>query len=174
MVVFLAAYFLMLPVGGGVLYFSGRRREFQALMFNVALAYTSCFLLFLLFPAEGPWVIMKSYQSKPLAGGLLSRLYLAIQKGGSIRGGCFPSSHVAGAFAIALSLFRFHRKLAVAMTFVAVGVAVGVVYSRYHHGVDSPAGFLVAVVAVWVGTRIHRRFEKRQEAELKAPVPAQY
>jgi membrane-associated phospholipid phosphatase len=154
MVFFLFAYFFMAAVGGGLLYAQGKRSEFYELAFNVVLAYYLSFLLFLVFPAEGPWVIMKDLQTKALDGRLLTHLYYALQKSSSIRGGCFPSSHVAGAFAIALSMRKHHKKAFWGLLFLAAGVAVAVVYARYHHAVDSLAGIFIAAFAVYVGSRI--------------------
>jgi membrane-associated phospholipid phosphatase len=154
MVFFLFAYFFMAAVGGGLLYAQGKRSEFYEVAFNVVLAYYLSFLLFLVFPAEGPWVIMKDLQTKALDGRLLTHLYYALQKSSSIRGGCFPSSHVAGAFAIALSMRKHHKKAFWGLLFLAAGVAVAVVYARYHHAVDSLAGIFIAAFAVYVGSRI--------------------
>lgn len=154
MVFFLFAYFFMAAAGGGLLYAQGKRSEFYEVAFNVVLAYYLSFLLFLVFPAEGPWVIMKDLQTKALDGRLLTHLYYALQKSSSIRGGCFPSSHVAGAFAIALSMRKHHKNAFLGLLFLATGVAVAVVYARYHHAVDSIAGILIAAFAVFVGFRI--------------------
>ena len=154
MVFFLFAYFFMAAAGGGLLYAQGKRSEFYEVAFNVILAYYLSFFLFLFFPAEGPWVIMKNLQTKALDGRFLTNLYYALQKAGSIRGGCFPSSHVAGAFAIALSMRKHHKKAFWGLLFLAVGVAVAVVYARYHHAVDSLAGLLIAAFAVFAGSRI--------------------
>jgi len=161
MVFFLLAYFFMGAVGAGILYAQKRREEFYALSLNVLLAYFFCYFLFLFFPAEGPWVIMRDIQTKKLAGGLLTRLYYSVEISGSIKGGCFPSSHVAGAFVVALSMFKYNRKICYGFLLVATGVAVAVVYARYHHAVDSIAGILIAVLAVWIGTKISQRWKMR-------------
>jgi len=161
MVFFLFAYFLMLPVGGGIFYIRGKKTEFQALLFNVVLSYFICFLLFLVFPAEGPWVIMKGFHAGELEGGPLFNLYYSLQQAASIRGGCFPSSHVAGAFAVAFSFLSRHKKTGFALLFVASGVAVGTVFTRYHHAVDSIAGILLAAACVLIGTRVSRSWEKK-------------
>jgi membrane-associated phospholipid phosphatase len=161
MVFFLSAYFLMIPVAGGTLYLQKRKQDFYGLMFNVMLAYYVSFYAFLFFPAEGPWVILTHLQTKPLEGGLLSRLYLALQHAGSIKGGCFPSSHVAGAFAVALSMFKYEKKVFYGLIIVASGVGLGTVYGRYHHAVDSIAGILIAAACVAVGTRISARRLKK-------------
>lgn len=161
MVFFLLAYFFVGAVGAGVLYAQKRKEEFYALGFNVVLAYFLCYFLFLFFPAEGPWVIMKDLQTRKLVGGMLTRFYYSLEISGSIKGGCFPSSHVAGAFVVALSMFKYNRKLSSVLLLVAAGVAVAVVYARYHHAVDSIAGILIAVLAVFLGSKINARWKMR-------------
>jgi membrane-associated phospholipid phosphatase len=37
-----------------------------------------------------------------------------------------------------------------------VGLSISCVYTRYHHGVDVPAGFVLGVIAAWVGWKLTR------------------
>jgi membrane-associated phospholipid phosphatase len=156
MLFFYNIYFLIIPVSGAVLYLKKKRPEFDTLFFNISLAYYVSFVLFLFFPAEGPWVTMTHYQSKELTGYLFFALDKFIQGMGAIKGGCFPSSHVAGAFAAALSLFKFERKTSYWMFLTSCGVALSAIYSRHHHAVDSLAGILIGILAVAAGMKISR------------------
>jgi membrane-associated phospholipid phosphatase len=160
MLFFYNIYFLIIPFSGAVLYLKKKRPEFDTLFFNISLAYYISYVLFLFFPAEGPWVTMTHYQTKELSGYLFFALDKFIQGMGAIKGGCFPSSHVAGVFAAALSLFKFDRKTSYWVFLTSCGVALSAVYSRHHHAVDSLAGILIGVLAVAVGMRISRRQKK--------------
>lgn len=156
MLFFYNSYFLIIPLAGLVLYLKKKKLEFDALFFNVSLAYFISYILFLFFPAEGPWVTMTHLQTKELEGHLFLALDKFIQGMGSIKGGCFPSSHVAGAFAASLSLFKFDRKSFYWLLFLSFGVAVSTVYSRHHHAVDSMAGIIIGILAVIAGLKISR------------------
>jgi membrane-associated phospholipid phosphatase len=53
-----------------------------------------------------------------------------------------------------LGLARFHRRPALILGIFAVGMSFACIYTRYHHAVDIPAGFLMAVVAALIAYRI--------------------
>ncbi|MGH9459905.1 MAG: phosphatase PAP2 family protein, partial [Vicinamibacteria bacterium] len=68
---------------------------------------------------------------------------------GAVSGGCFPSSHVAGSWGMVLGLTAHHRRAPLVLGFFAVGMSAACIYTRYHHGVDVPAGLLAGVVGAW-------------------------
>ena len=72
---------------------------------------------------------------------------------GAVSGGCFPSSHVAGAWGVVFGLWPFHRRKALFFGFFALGLSLACVFTRYHHGVDVPAGFTAGLVAAVISYR---------------------
>jgi membrane-associated phospholipid phosphatase len=93
----------------------------------------------------------------PFEGFFFVPLIEKIIAAGSVSGGCFPSSHVAGSWGVVFGLARFHRRAALAMGLLAAGMSFACVYTRYHHVVDVPAGFLAGLA----GALIARRFRSR-------------
>lgn len=67
----------------------------------------------------------------------------------SIHVNTFPSGHAAEALAAALLLSTGPLPLFAAMLVVALAIAAGAVFGRYHYAMDALAGFIVAAV-VWM------------------------
>jgi membrane-associated phospholipid phosphatase len=55
-----------------------------------------------------------------------------------------------------LGLARYHRRAAVLMGLVTVGLSISCVYTRYHHGIDVPAGFLMGAIGAGLGWKLTR------------------
>jgi alcohol dehydrogenase class IV len=64
---------------------------------------------------------------------------------------------VAGSWGIVFGLSASHRRAALAMAFFTAGMSFACVYTRYHHAVDVPAGFLAGLS----GALIARRFRSQ-------------
>lgn len=158
-------YFLLIPIGGLPLYFGGKSEEFNKFLFNVLLAYYISYIGFLFFPARGPWETMVELHSAPLQGGFFLSLVRSIQAKGSIHGGCFPSSHVAAAFAILFSARRYEKTVFWILLPIVLSLAVSIVYTRYHYAVDSVAGAIVGTACVLLGERISRKWEGLKAAK---------
>ena len=103
---------------------------------------------------------MTHLHTAPLEGKYFLQLVEYVQGFGAIRGGCFPSSHVAAAFAILLSAYTYERKVFYVLLVPVLGLAVSTVYCRYHHAVDAIAGALIGSLCYVVGVKIHQRWEK--------------
>jgi hypothetical protein len=119
---------------------------------------TAAFLLsFAHFPwlaARGPWenaALMA--EMPPFNGMVFTYLIEVVIEHGAVSGGCFPSAHVAGAWGIvfALAWTRKHRRTAMLMGFLAIGMTFACVFTRYHHAMDMPAGFLCGIAGALLG-----------------------
>jgi len=72
-----------------------------------------------------------------------------------VKGGCFPSSHVAGAITYALCCARYGGgRMTLLVGFLATGIVGATVYLGYHHAVDPLAGIVVGLgsykLGVWL------------------------
>jgi membrane-associated phospholipid phosphatase len=150
-------YYLFLMMVTFPLYFRGRQQETFNILFLVSFMFAVCFFLFLIFPAEAAWVVLKDLHTVQPKGGFFLHLIQFLQARGSIRGGAFPSSHVAAAFVIALCALRYQRKTGLVIFPLAVGVALATVYCRYHHAIDAVAGILLGSCLYLIGIRILKR-----------------
>ena len=74
-----------------------------------------------------------------------------------VSGGCFPSAHVSGTWALTCGLYVTRSKAAPVFALAAVGLSVACVYTRYHHGVDIAAGFVVGIAGGMLGALLTRR-----------------
>lgn len=150
-------YYFFVPAAAFPLYFSGKRRETDDLMFLVTLTFAVSFTLFLFFPAEGAWVVLKHLHTIEPEGGVFMHLVQTLQAMGTIPAGAFPSSHVAAAFVISLAALRYNPKVGRMLLPLAVGVALATVYCRYHHAVDAVAGTLLGCSMYAIGIRILKK-----------------
>jgi membrane-associated phospholipid phosphatase len=159
---FYTIYYFFVPMAAFPLYFRGKRKETMEFLFLVVFTFAVSFLLFLVFPAQGAWVILKDLHTVQPEGGFFLHFIQWVQSRGTMRGGAFPSSHVAAAFTIALAGLRYNRPVGIILLPLAVGVAMATVYCRYHHAVDAIAGILTGVCLYAAGLRILRSTERRR------------
>jgi membrane-associated phospholipid phosphatase len=154
-------YFLFIPISSMTLYFRNRKKDAIDLMFLIFLSYYVNFLLFLLFPAEGAWIILRDLHTVEPEGGLFQSINQFMQANGSVRGGAFPSSHCSGAFIVAWSTFKYQRKLGILFLVLAVGVGMSTVYCRYHHAVYPIAGATLCTIMFLIGNLIITRWRAK-------------
>jgi len=133
-------------------------RGFDAAFTGMMLGFFLSFVCYPFLPARGPWehpALMEGL--RPFGGWAFTRAIELIIAGAAVSGGCFPSAHVSGTWALTLGLFPHHRRAAMVFGAMALGLTVACVYTRYHHALDVFAGLAVAVVAAPLGRRIAAR-----------------
>src|SRR4029078_8377261 len=94
---------------------------------------------------------------RPFGGGVFTRIIGVIIDHAAVSGGCFPSAHVSGTWALTRVLFAPRHSAARWFGLVALGLSVACVYTRYHHGVDVLAGFTIGAIGAAIGYRLTRR-----------------
>jgi hypothetical protein len=159
-----AFYFSYYPllISGIVIAWNGAARGgetpapgFDRVMTCMMLGFFLSYVWYPFLPARGPWenrTLMAGL--RPFHGWLFTDVIGLIIAGGAVSGGCFPSAHISGTWALIFGLFASHRKVARWFGLVAVGLSVSCVYTRYHHAVDVFAGLAVAAVAAAIGFRL--------------------
>ncbi len=159
-----AFYFAYFPliIGGIFFAWSGGRRGGQTPARGFHTAFTCMMLGFFLsyvwypfLPARGPWEnagVMEGL--RPFGGWLFTNIIHVIIGNAAVSGGCFPSAHVSGTWALTFGLHAEHPKAARWFGVVAAGLTVACVYTRYHHGIDTLAGLTVAAIAAAIGYRL--------------------
>jgi membrane-associated phospholipid phosphatase len=93
---------------------------------------------------------------RPFGGWVFTRAIEVIIAGAAVSGGCFPSAHVSGAWALTFGLYATDRRAALWFGLLASGLSIACVYTRYHHAVDVLAGLTVAAVAAMTGFGLTR------------------
>jgi membrane-associated phospholipid phosphatase len=140
------SYFLFLPIVAAILYARDDRRPFFSLMAATMLGYVICYVLFLVFPTEGPAHTLRHLHTQPLPSGPFRSAVLFIQRAGT-HGNAFPSAHVVGAVVPVIFAWRFVPKLAPWLAVLLLLMCVGAVYDRYHYASDMLGGLIIGVAA---------------------------
>jgi membrane-associated phospholipid phosphatase len=154
-----SGYYLFMPLVCLPLLLRGKRRELLFALSIATFTYFADFVLFYLFPALSPRMIpgVVDPRQADYTGYLFASFTRMAQANGAIHGGCFPSSHVAGAVAWTFVASKVNRRLAIALAPLAAGVVLATVYLRYHHAVDSIAGVAVGLACTRIAAGILRR-----------------
>ena len=140
------SYFLFLPFIGFVLYRRADQQPFFGLMAATMLAYVVCYVIYLVFPTEGPAHTLRTLHTLPIPEGPLASLVQFTQRAGT-HGNAFPSAHVAGAVVSALFAARYALRYAPLLFALLVLMCAGAVYDRYHYASDIAGGLLIGVAA---------------------------
>lgn len=154
--IYLPPLLLYLGVGAREKGARGDSGAFRETVLAVVLAFLSCFLVFVVFPVQGP-----RYLGVPegVPGGPVRDLVLAVLQSGSSRGAAFPSSHVSVAVAQALMAARHQPRAARWAVPLATGLALGAVYGGFHYAVDAVAGGGMGAFAASAAGPLRRRLE---------------
>jgi len=155
---FYFSYFLLI-IGGIIIAWTGGRRGrgtpgrgFHTAMTCMMLGFFLSYVWYPFLPARGPWEHAEVVAGlRPFGGWVFTRAIESIIAAAAVSGGCFPSSHVAGAWALTFGLYATDRKASLWSGLLVVGLSVACVYTRYHHAVDVLAGLTVAVFAAVIG-----------------------
>lgn len=164
-----AAYatFYALPVAVGLaLYLRGRKREYDAFVFAVTLAFFLPFLGYLMFPAMGPRVPL-ALEDEVLGGGVVSRgvrVFLHVVEKNLFD--AFPSGHTAVTVVVLAHGSRLLPRWRAPLAVVSSLVIFATVYLSFHYVVDVVVGAALAVAILLFG-RSPRR-EAAVDVELGA------
>lgn len=141
------SYFVLLMIVAGVFYARKMSVPFRQVMDASVLSYMLCYVVFLVFPSEGPAHTLRAQQDFPLpSGGPFHWAVLLIQKRAGVHGNAFPSAHVAAGVVTLIFAWRYTPKLALALTPLVLLLCVGAVYDRYHYVSDVVAGAVVGIL----------------------------
>ncbi len=120
------------------------RHAFRDLTDSIVLGYIVCFVIYLLFPTEGPrHTLAQTHAATPLQGGPFHWAVGLIQSYGGVHGNAFPSSHVMAATVALIFAWRYARQLSPWLTALLLLMCVGAVNDRYHYVSDVIAGLVI-------------------------------
>ena len=126
---FYFSYFLLI-IGGIVIAWNGGRRGrgtpgrgFHTAMTCMMLGFFLSYVWYPFLPARGPWEHPEVMAGlRPFGGWVFTRAIELIIAGAAVSGGCFPSAHVSGAWALTFGLYATDRRAALWFGLVAVGL----------------------------------------------------
>lgn len=147
------SYYFIIPLGALVLWGKGKKGDFQRMILSVCIGFFVSYAGFLLFPVEGPRYHIPHLHPPPVDGPFFYKLVRFVIDKGAIHGGCMPSSHVAVAVLVLMSLYRGARGWFWALLPLVTGLAVGTVYGRFHYASDVVVGLAIAPLAFQLASR---------------------
>jgi hypothetical protein len=162
------AYFPLIIGGIAIAWNAGRRSQrtpgsgFHIAMTSMMLGFFLSYVWYPFLPARGPWEhpdVMAGLRS--FGGWIFTPLSQRLFAEVAVSGGCFPSAHVSGTWAMTFGLYATDRRASLCFGALAVGLSVACVYTRYHHAVDVFAGLAVAAAAATIGHRLTRAIAVR-------------
>ncbi len=175
-------YYFMVPVAAAALYFFRKRKHYIRFLAAVCIAFYLSYLTFIIFPVRGPrYEFYRKYakeytvkigeyygphvaeelqdkETKALRGYLFTGLQDYIMRYGSMYGGCMPSSHIAVAFVSMVMMGFYVRKLFYFYLPSVALLSVSVVYNRYHYLLDSVAGILTGLLAIYLADILIKKY----------------
>ena len=151
------SYYFLIIIPALILYIPGKRWEFHEFSVNVMLAYYISFIIFVLFPVEGPRFVLASLHTSPLIGYGFSEIHAYFMDMGAYRGGAMPSSHIAATFASLMMIRRYKKGVYYLMLPLVVSMVLSTVYGRYHYVSDALAGILVGWLSLVLVSEIRRK-----------------
>lgn len=139
---------LLLGVATLLMHRDAGDRAAETMVHRISISWGICYILFLLIPVTGPRFLFDNVQEAHMGTGVFSAIASLNQDYGMLRGGAFPSAHVAATAIATWSLWRSRRKFFWALLPLCVAVPVGAVYLGYHYIIDVVAGVAVTGLAV--------------------------
>jgi hypothetical protein len=144
-------YYLLAPVAVAVAIWKNQVELFRRMVVAACAAFFISYVMFWLFPLEGPrWAMATALP--PLRGGVFHTLVMSIQQG-AIHGGCMPSSHTAVAWVVTYYIHRIDVRAGRALILISLLLSVGCVWGRFHYVTDVAVGMLISLVVVWLTER---------------------
>ena len=166
-------YYPMVPVFMFSLYFKRDYETLKHFLAAAALTYTVSFLLFFLYPIEGPrWHFAGQYLNQ-IDGYFFRYLVEVVIDNGAVRGGCMPSSHTGIAILIMMYCFKHYPLWGRILLPIVIGLSLGTIWGRFHYISDVYVGAAIAVAAYFLVQKKYPdwaagEYELSNEQKLKA------
>ena len=158
-------YWIMFVVGG-VLYESvwtakssaeanHARQPFRIWMDATVLGYIVCYVVYLLFPTEGPAHTLP-WELSSTSTGPFRWLVQLVQLHAGVHGNAFPSGHIMASIVALLAAGKWKSRLARWLAFPVLLMCVGAVYDGYHYASDIVVGALLGAAVFCLVHAIRR------------------
>jgi membrane-associated phospholipid phosphatase len=167
MTFFYVNFFWMAPSTPLILLAQRRFREFRAATMGVMTCFYLGYVLYVVFPAAPPRLVLLRQFTKDLYG--YRRFFAQLQaEAFSLlpvdSRAAFPSLHSAISVVALIFAWRYARAWFYLLLPFAVGLWVSTIYLRHHYAIDLLVGWALACVAVWLAPRLDGWWARRQRA----------
>jgi len=135
----------LIPLGMLTLYLVGLRAHADEYWVAVLPPTYLCYAL-LPFVQMLPPRMLAADRWRNLSSGPVRGLNLWVLRHGSIQVNTFPSAHVASTMAASLVLLRLAPAVGIVFFVMAIGIALGAVFGRYHYAADAITAAALALI----------------------------
>ncbi|MEW5795362.1 MAG: phosphatase PAP2 family protein [Candidatus Zixiibacteriota bacterium] len=143
-------YYLIVPGFLVPAFVRGDSKIIREYLAAASLTFFVSYLIFWLYPVEGPrWHLAGQYVN-PVDGPLFRQLVTYVIDNAAVRGGAMPSSHTGVALVTLMFCYRYYRKAAWWLLPIVIGLALGTVWGRFHYVSDVVVGAVIGAAAVWL------------------------
>jgi len=149
-------YFVIPLVIPFFLYFKGRYRDYRETMLGIILSYYFGYVLYILFPAAPPRLVLADQFTVDFTGFLFNSAQHSVIIGAASSRGAFPSLHCATTLLAMIYAFKHARTMFWGFLPIAVGLVLATIYLRHHYVIDIFAGFALAIFVYFVAPKIDR------------------
>jgi len=164
-------YFPMPLILLGWMYARSMIPEIEEAYFVYLACYYVSYVLYFVFPAEGPRFHLVGARPEPLPGLALTepiRAFIDLLEPNKLD--AFPSLHAAILLTTLMFALRHDRRMFYWLIVPAIGTTVSLVYCRYHYAVDVVAGFAIAALNYGLAKRVYARIRPYFAAHFEASV----
>ena len=143
-------YYPMVPVFMLTLFFKKDYDILKHFLAAAALTYFVSYMLFFLYPIEGPrWHFAGQYLNQ-IDGYFFRYLVEVAIDNGAVRGGCMPSSHTGIAILITMYCFKHYPLWGRILLPIVIGLSLGTIWGRFHYVSDVYVGAAIAIAAYYL------------------------
>jgi membrane-associated phospholipid phosphatase len=147
-------YWITIPLGGAIFYFTNKIKHFEQLVNLISLTFFLSYFSFIFFPVVGPRFYIPEKITASYNGIYFTGFLRSFMENAGFRGGAFPSSHVAVAVVILIFIWKFKPKIAKLFFLpMVVALSAATVFGQYHYFTDVIGGFLIGLIIGFTGSR---------------------
>ena len=160
-------FFWIAPSVSAVLLSQKRFAEFRVATFGLIACFFLGYLLYVLFPAAPPRLVLalqftKNLRGYPVGFGALSAEAFSLLPTDSRA--AFPSLHTAASTLALYYAWRYTRRLFFVLLPFVVGLWLSTIYLRHHYFVDLLGGWALAPAAAWLAPRVDGWWARKQRS----------
>ncbi len=140
-------YWVTIPLGGAIFYFSGKYSLYDSLMQYVTITFFVSYFIFIFFPVAGPRFFIADQIHVPYKAVFFGNYLRNFVTQVGYRGGAFPSSHVGVAVVVLSFMLKFRPKIGLTVFFpMVIALSLATVYGQYHYLGDVLAGLTMGII----------------------------
>jgi membrane-associated phospholipid phosphatase len=154
------SYYFMIPGFFLPVFIKRDYRIFKEATAAVCLTFFPSYLLFSIFPIEGPRWHFEGQYAHTIDGPVFRQMVNYVINNGAVHGGCMPSTHTAVALVLMFFCFRYYRPWGWVMLPIVIGLAAATVWGRFHYVSDVIVGAMIGTAAYWIIRKYHSRWTR--------------